>query len=80
METWRRSSVAHCARPCDSILKCPMDSDFARAWCELVAHICHVSAVAPAALSERRRAQAVFAYLDGNHAECGASQPDGFDR
>jgi len=32
-------------------LEMPMDSDFARAWCELVAHICHVSAVAPAALA-----------------------------
>jgi AraC-like DNA-binding protein len=28
-----------------------MDSDFARAWCELVRHICHVSATAPAALA-----------------------------
>jgi AraC-like DNA-binding protein len=32
-------------------LEIPMDSDFARAWCELVAHICHVSATAPAALA-----------------------------
>ena len=28
-----------------------MDSDFARAWCELVAHICHVSTTAPAAMA-----------------------------
>lgn len=32
-------------------LEIPMDSDFARAWCELVSHICHVSATAPAALA-----------------------------
>ncbi|HWX37455.1 MAG TPA: helix-turn-helix domain-containing protein [Steroidobacteraceae bacterium] len=32
-------------------LEIPMDSDFARAWCELVAHICHISATAPAALA-----------------------------
>ncbi len=32
-------------------LEIAMDSDFARAWCELVAHICHVSATAPAALA-----------------------------
>jgi AraC-like DNA-binding protein len=32
-------------------LEIPMDSDFARAWCELVAHICHVSATAPAVLA-----------------------------
>ncbi|HEV7610915.1 MAG TPA: AraC family transcriptional regulator [Steroidobacteraceae bacterium] len=32
-------------------LEIPMDSDFARAWCELVTHICHVSATAPAALA-----------------------------
>ena len=32
-------------------LEIPMSSDFARAWCELVAHICHVSATAPAALA-----------------------------
>jgi AraC-like DNA-binding protein len=32
-------------------LEISMDSDFARAWCELVAHICHVSATAPAALA-----------------------------
>jgi AraC-like DNA-binding protein len=32
-------------------LEIPMDSDFARAWCELVGHICHVSATAPAALA-----------------------------
>ena len=32
-------------------LDIPMDSDFARAWCELVTHICHVSATAPAALA-----------------------------
>jgi AraC-like DNA-binding protein len=32
-------------------LEIPMNSDFARAWCELVAHICHVSATAPAALA-----------------------------
>jgi AraC-like DNA-binding protein len=32
-------------------LEIPMDSDFARAWCELVAHICHVSATAPAAMA-----------------------------
>jgi transcriptional regulator GlxA family with amidase domain len=32
-------------------LEIPMDGDFARAWCELVAHICHVSATAPAALA-----------------------------
>ena len=31
-------------------LQIPMDSDFARAWCELVAHICHISATAPAAM------------------------------
>ena len=39
-------------------LEIPMDSDFARAWCELVAHICHISATAPAALaSENVRKQ-----------------------
>lgn len=27
-----------------------MESDFARAWCDLIAHICHLSATAPAAL------------------------------
>jgi transcriptional regulator GlxA family with amidase domain len=32
-------------------LEIPMDSDFARAWCELVAHICHISATAPAAMA-----------------------------
>jgi AraC-like DNA-binding protein len=32
-------------------LEIPMDSDFARAWCGLVAHICHVSATAPAAMA-----------------------------
>ena len=32
-------------------LEISMNSDFARAWCELVAHICHVSATAPAALA-----------------------------
>jgi AraC-like DNA-binding protein len=32
-------------------LEISMDSDFARAWCELVAHICHVSATAPATLA-----------------------------
>jgi AraC-like DNA-binding protein len=32
-------------------LEIPMDSDFARAWCELVAHICLVSATAPAAMA-----------------------------
>ena len=32
-------------------LEIPMDGDFARAWCELVAHICHVSATAPATLA-----------------------------
>jgi AraC-like DNA-binding protein len=32
-------------------LDVPMDSDFARAWCELVAHICHLSATAPGALA-----------------------------
>jgi AraC-like DNA-binding protein len=32
-------------------LEIPMDSDFARAWCELVAHICRLSATAPAALA-----------------------------
>ena len=32
-------------------LEMPMDGDFARAWCELVAHICHISATAPAALA-----------------------------
>ncbi len=32
-------------------LEIPMDSDFARAWCELVAHICHVSESAPTALA-----------------------------
>ena len=28
----------------------PVESDFARAWCELIAHICHLSATAPTAL------------------------------
>ncbi len=32
-------------------LEMPMDGDFARAWCELVAHICHISATAPAAMA-----------------------------
>ncbi len=32
-------------------LEIPMDSDFARAWCELVAHICHISTTAPAAMA-----------------------------
>jgi AraC-like DNA-binding protein len=32
-------------------LAIPMDSDFARAWCELVAHICHISTTAPAAMA-----------------------------
>ncbi len=32
-------------------LEVPMERDFARAWCELVAHICHLSATAPAALA-----------------------------
>lgn len=32
-------------------LEIPMDSDFARAWCELVRHICHISATAPAAMA-----------------------------
>lgn len=32
-------------------LEIPMDSDFARAWCELVRHICHISSTAPAALA-----------------------------
>jgi AraC-like DNA-binding protein len=32
-------------------LESPMDSDFARAWCDLVAHICHLSATAPAAMA-----------------------------
>jgi len=39
-------------------LEIAMDSDFARAWCELVAHICHVTATAPAAMaSEDVRSQ-----------------------
>ncbi len=32
-------------------LEVPMDSDFARAWCGLVAHICQVSATAPSAMA-----------------------------
>ena len=32
-------------------LEIPMDSDFARAWCELVRHICHISTTAPAAMA-----------------------------
>jgi AraC-like DNA-binding protein len=32
-------------------LDVPMQRDFARAWCELVAHICHLSETAPAALA-----------------------------
>jgi AraC-like DNA-binding protein len=32
-------------------LEIPMGADFARAWCELVAHICHLSDSAPAALA-----------------------------
>src|SRR5260221_10274020 len=36
-------------------LEMPMDSDFARAWCELVAHICHVSAGAAGAPAAPRR-------------------------
>jgi AraC-like DNA-binding protein len=32
-------------------LEIPIEGDFARAWCELVAHICHLSASAPAALA-----------------------------
>jgi AraC-like DNA-binding protein len=32
-------------------LEIPMDSEFARAWCDLVAHICHVSATAPTAMA-----------------------------
>jgi AraC-like DNA-binding protein len=32
-------------------LEIPMNTDFARAWCELVAHICHISATAPAAMA-----------------------------
>ncbi len=33
-------------------LEIPMDSDFARAWCDLVVHICHVSAAAPSAMAD----------------------------
>jgi AraC-like DNA-binding protein len=32
-------------------LEIPMNSEFARAWCELVTHICHLSATAPAVLA-----------------------------
>jgi AraC-like DNA-binding protein len=32
-------------------LEIPMHSEFARAWCDLVAHICHVSATAPSAMA-----------------------------
>jgi AraC-like DNA-binding protein len=38
-------------KPLQFNLEIPIESDFARAWCELVAHICHVSATAPAALA-----------------------------
>lgn len=38
-------------KPLQFNLEMSMDSDFARAWCELVRHICHISATAPAALA-----------------------------
>jgi AraC-like DNA-binding protein len=58
-------------------LEIPMDSDFARAWCELVAHICHVSATAPAALASegvrqqysRTLMEILLSAAPHNHAE-----------
>ena len=58
-------------------LEIPMDSDFARAWCELVAHICHVSATAPAALANegvrkqysRTLMEILLSAAPHNHAE-----------
>jgi hypothetical protein len=61
-------------------LEISMDSDFARAWCELVAHICHVSATAPAALANegvrkqypRSLMEIMLSAAPHSHAETGA--------